>query len=154
MSLTQTRGEREFMFGLNSFHDGICATDYDPWRHAEMLNATVVSNPTLPGRMVAAYSARRHVIFLRPNVSHAVERCALAHEIVHFEHRDRGTTNSQEDRADRISTLRLIRPRRLREAARLSDDIGAMALDLGVTEKVMRLYARMARNGTLPGGGY
>ena len=100
--------------------------------------------------MVAAYSHRRHVIFVRPNVPHAVERCAVAHEIVHWEHRDRGTTVRQEDRADRISTLRLIRPRRLEEAAEMTSDLGMMALDLQVTEKVMRLYARMARNGVLP----
>lgn len=152
MSMARLAGEREFMFGIDSFHDGVCAIDYDPWLHAEMLDAKVVCNSTLPGVMVAAYSARRHVIFVRPNMPTAVERCALAHELVHFEHRDRGTTNSQEDRANRISTLRLIRPRRLRECARSSEDIGAMAIELGVTEKVMRLYARMARNGTLPGG--
>ena len=115
-----------------------------------MLGARIVANPTLPDPMVAAYSHRRHVIFVRPNVPHAVERCAVAHEIVHWEHRDRGTTVRQEDRADRISTLRLIRPRRLEEAAEMTSDLGMMALDLQVTEKVMRLYARMARNGVLP----
>lgn len=153
MSLVQvTARDSEWMYGLESFEDAPALADYNPWEHADLLGAPVVTNPTIPGRMVAAYSARRHVIFLRPNTPYAVERCALAHELVHFEHRDRGTTNSQEDRADRISTLRLIRPRRLMEAAQLSEDIGAMAIELCVTEKVMRLYARMVRNGTLPGG--
>lgn len=139
-----------YMFGISDFYDSPCASDYDPWEHAEQLGARIVANATLPGPMVAAYSHRRHLIFVRPNMQHAVERCAIAHELVHWERRDVGTTNSQEDRANRISTLRLIRPSRLEQAASMTSDIGMMALELDVTEKVMRLYARMARNGTLP----
>lgn len=150
MSLADGLRDTTYMFGVDSFQDAFCAVDYDPWKHADLLGAPVIANGTLPAHMVAAYSGRRHVIFVRPNVPYAVERCALAHELVHFEHRDRGTTNSQEDRANRTSTLRLIRPSRLEEVALMTDDIGAMALELCVTEKVMRLYARMARNGTLP----
>lgn len=150
MSLADGLRDTTYMFGVDSLQDGFCAVDYDPWKHAELLGATVVANATLPGAMVAAYSGRRHVIFVRPNVPYAVERCALAHELVHYEHRDRGTTHAQEDRANRTSALRLIRPSRLEEAAQLTDDVGAMAIDLAVTEKVMRLYVRMIRNGTLP----
>lgn len=139
------------MFGVGSFYDGACWRDYDPWVHAEMLNAPVVANATLPGQMVAAYSRRRGLIFVRPNLPYSVERCAIAHELVHWEYQDVGTTNSQEDRANRISTLRLIRPSLLEMAAATTTDIGMMAIELQVTEKVMRLYARMARNGTLPG---
>jgi hypothetical protein len=138
------------MFGVESFYDGACWSDYDPWVHAEMLGAPIVANPTLPGPLVAAYSRRRGAIFVRPNVPYSVERCAIAHELVHWEHEDVGTTNTQEDRANRISTLRLIRPSRLEEAAECTSDIGMMAIELQVTEKVMRLYARMVRNGTLP----
>lgn len=149
MSLSLHRTEPT-MFGVTSFYDSACTPDYDPWEHAEMLGAQVVANPTLPGTMVAAYSHRHHVIFIRPNRAFAVERCAVAHELVHWEYRDVGTTNSQEDRANRISALRLIRPRRLEEVAAVTNDIGVMAIELQVTEKVMRIYARMARNGTLP----
>ena len=38
---------------------------------------------------------------------------------------------------------------RLRQAALTTPDLGMIALELQVTEKVMRLYARMVRNGTL-----
>lgn len=150
MSIEAWGASTAYMFGVNDYYDGPCASDYDPWEHAEMIGARIVANPTLPGPMVAAYSHRRHVIFVRPSMPHAVERCAVAHEIVHWEHRDIGTTNSQEDRANRISTLRLIRPSRLAQVAETTPDLGMMALELQVTEKVMRLYARMARNGTLP----
>lgn len=138
------------MFGVDSVDDAPDVRDYDPWAHAEILGAKIVANPTLPRPMVAAYSHRRRVIFVRPNVPQAVERCAVAHELVHWEHGDIGTTLRQEERADRVSTLRLIRPRRLEEAAAATSDIGVMALELQVTEKVMRRYARMARDGILP----
>lgn len=138
------------MFGVDCADDAPEARDYDPWEHADRVGARIVANPTLPARMVAAYSNRRRVIFVRPNMPYAVERCAVAHELVHWEHGDVGTSRRQEERADRISTLRLIRPRRLEEAASVTSDIGVMALDLQVTEKVMRLYARMVCDGILP----
>jgi hypothetical protein len=138
------------MFGVDGIDDVPEARDYDPWEHADRIGARIVANPTLPARMVAAYSDRRRVIFVRPNMPHAVEKCAVAHELVHWEHGDIGTSHRQEERADRISTLRLVRPRRLQEAASGTSDIGVMALELQVTEKVMRLYAQMARDGILP----
>jgi len=139
------------MFGVASFEDAPLWRDYDPFEHAEALGAPVVFNNTLPHPLVAAYSRRRGAIFVRPGQVHAIERCAVAHELVHWEHEDIGTTRTQEDRADRISTLRLIRPSRLRQAALTTPDLGMIALELQVTEKVMRLYARMVRNGTLTG---
>lgn len=153
MSLAESWAEEAstaYMFGVDSFYDGACARDYDPWVHAEMLGARVVANRTLPDPMVAAYDPDRHAIFLRPNLPAVVERCGLAHELVHFEHRDVGETKAQEERAERISTLRLIRPRRVEEAAQWGGGLGQIAIELGVTEKVMRRYARMVRNGTLP----
>lgn len=143
--LPQTR-----MFGVASFEDTPYWRDYDPYEHAESLGAPVVFNSTLPHPLVAAYSRRRGAIFVRPGLIHAVERCAVAHELVHWEYGDVGTTRTQEDRADRISTRRLVRSSRLRQAARTTPDLGMIALELQVTEKVMRLYARMVRNGTLP----
>lgn len=131
------------MFGQDGLIDGPCATDYDPWLHAEALNLPVIVNDTMPtSRMIACYSAKRNAIFVRPNLHGAVERCAVAHEIVHFEYRDVGTTRSQEDRADRISAQRLIRPLRLQEISEETSDWGRMALELGVTERIMQVYLR------------
>lgn len=140
-----------YMYGVDSFYDGPCSGGYDPWLHAELLNAEIVSNITLPRDVVAAYSHQLHLIFFQPGLPEDVERCAIAHELVHFEYRDKGKSKAEEDRADRISTLRLIRPSDIYDAALETDDLAEIALDLKVTEKVMRLYARMARNGTLPG---
>jgi Zn-dependent peptidase ImmA (M78 family) len=105
---------------------------------------------TLDDDTPASYSHQLGVIFFRADFPEDVERCAIAHEIVHFEYNDDGKSRHQEDRADRIATLRLIRPSRLARIMRETNDYAEAARELRVTEKTMRLYLRMARNGTLP----
>lgn len=135
-----------YMYGVSNFDDDPAATDYDPWEHAAMLGIPIVFRDDLPtGEMVACYSEEHGAVFVRPNLHGTVERCAVAHEIVHFEHRDVGADPAQEDRADRIAARRLIRPRRLHELSVLTDDPAVAALELGVTEKVMRTHLRMLR---------
>lgn len=136
-----------YMFGVHDFYDSPCAADYDPWEHAEMLDLPVVFRDLPDPEMVAAYSHEHEAVFMRTNLHSDVERCALAHEIVHFEHADVGTTDAQEERANRIAARRLIRPWRLAEAATVTDDPAAIARELNVTERIMRVYMRMLRLG-------
>lgn len=138
------------MFGVDSFYDGPCARDYDPYIHAEQLGAKLVSNMSLPYDMPAAYSHEFDVIFFRADLLDDEERCAIAHELVHFEHKDVGTTRDQEDRAERITALRMIRPSRLSEALEFSEDYEEAARELRVTQKTMLTYLSLARSGTLP----
>lgn len=141
------------MYGVGGFFDTANYTDYDPWEHAEAVNARIVSNMTLPDGIYAAYSSEMHVIFFRAGLPDDVERCAIAHELVHFEHRDKGGhCGRAEARAERVSALRLIRPSRIAASGIDHCDLSALARELNVTENTMRLYARMARNGTLPRG--
>lgn len=138
------------MYGVSGFDDGPDVRDYDPWEHAAMHSIPIVFRDDLPDtEMVACYSHRHRAIFMRPGLHGAVERCAVAHEIVHFEHADEGADDLQEDRADRVAARRLIRPRRLRELAGVTEDPAVVALELDVTENVMRTYLRMLRQGRL-----
>jgi hypothetical protein len=139
------------LYGVGGFEDKADVRDYDPWEHARMLGIPVVYRTDLPeADMVACYSEEYSAIFVRPDLHGAVERCAIAHEIVHFEHGDVGTDASQEERADRIAARRLIRPRRLAELAGITDDPAVVALELDVTEKLMRTHLRMQRQSGLP----
>lgn len=139
------------MYGVGGFADTLTHTDYDPWQHADMIGARIISNMTLPAGMVAAYSHDMHVIFFRAGLPEDVERCGIAHELVHFEYRDKGGhCGRAETRAERISTLRLIRPSHIASTGIDHSDLPALAREINVTQNVMRLYARMARNGTLP----
>lgn len=138
------------MYGVGTFDDAPNARDYDPWEHAAMLGVPVVFRNDLPDHhMVACYSDEHAAIFLRPTLHRAVERCAIAHEIVHFEHGDVGTSILQERRADRIAARRLIRPRRLLELEALTEDPAVVALELHVTERIMRAHMSMVQDGLL-----
>lgn len=138
------------LYGVGGFQDTSRQRDYCPWEHAELIGAPIVSNMTLPSGTYAAYSHQMHMIFYRADLAEDAERCAIAHELVHFENRDKGKSAREEARANRISTLRLIRPSRLQQIHVDHSDLPALARELIVTEKVMRLYASMARNGSLP----
>lgn len=138
------------MFGVDNFYEGCRTIDYNPWVHAEMLGAELISNMTLPNDMPAAYSRELDVIFFRADLPEDVEYSAITHELVHYENKDDGKDPAQEDRADRIAAFRLIRPSRLAEELAEHGDIAEAARNMRVTEKLMRLYLRMDRNGTLP----
>ncbi len=138
------------LYGVGGFEDNPHARDYDPWEHARMLGIPIVYRTDLPeAQMVACYSEEHSAIFVRPGLHGAVERCAIAHEIVHFEHGDVGTDELQEKRADRIAARRLIRPRRLKELSGVTDDPAVVALELDVTEKLMRTHLRVLRQSGL-----
>ncbi|MGG7507977.1 ImmA/IrrE family metallo-endopeptidase [Plantibacter sp. YIM 135249] len=141
-----SRHLREHVYGIDCWIDDPRAVDYDPWLHADRLGIPVIARENLPTpQMVACYSARQGAIFIRPNLHGAVERCALSHEIVHFEHRDIGTTRRQEDRADRFAARRLIRPSVIAALAQETNDVGVWALELSVTERIMRAYLQVRR---------
>jgi len=135
-----------YVFGIDSYYDGPCAIDYDPWLHADLLDLPVITRSKLPKPgMVACYSKKHRAIFTLAGHPHAVERCAIAHEIVHHEHGDIGTNRMQENRADRIAARRLIRPTRLSQLRDISEDPGRLALELDVTEHIMDAYIKQAR---------
>ena len=130
-----------YVYGVDSYYDGPCAMNYDPWLHADLLGIPVVTRPKLPKPgVVAVYSKKYRAIFALPGKPFAVERCAIAHEIVHHEHGDVGHTHGQEARADRIAARRLIRPTLL---SQLHDaDPARAALELDVTERIMSAYLK------------
>lgn len=89
--------------------------------------------------MVAAYSPDTDRIYLRPGLTPIVERCALAHEIVHWEHGDTGTAK-EEARANRISASRLIRQHELERLLAVTLDLQYIARELDVTVKTLTTY--------------
>lgn len=132
-----------YMFGRDSFYDGPCARSYDPWEHAGDLGLPIVYRGDLPDkRMVACYSEMHQAIFVRPDLHSAVERCAIAHEIVHHENADVGQDRAQERRADRMAARRLIRPSAVYNLAELTEDAARIAYQLDVTEHIMTVFLR------------
>lgn len=117
-------------------------TPYDPHTHAAALRLRVDYGDPGPGRN-GLYTQGR--IILRPGLTRRVERCVLAHEIVHAEYDDRPTPDpvwhaKREHRADRIAAHRLIHPNDLAQASRTTTDPGRLALDLDVTAWILQAY--------------
>lgn len=85
-------------------------------------------------------------IRIREGLTLRQERCALAHELAHAVFGDVpsrfGPANAkQERRADEWAALRLITPDGYRAAEeRWSGHVGAMAYDLGVTSRLVKVY--------------
>ncbi|MGI6878779.1 ImmA/IrrE family metallo-endopeptidase [Microbacterium sp. gxy059] len=139
--------DEDLMYGVTGYEDHAYAADYDPWAHAGLLDIPVVHRDLPTSEMVAAYSHEHRAIFIRNHLRTATERCALAHEIVHAEHRDIGMTRDQEERADRIAARRLIRPRHLAAAHETTSDPATVALELGVTSRIMEAWHRAMMHG-------
>ena len=134
---------QQVMYGVDTDYDGYYFSDYEPWKHAESLGLPIVYRDDLPSEnTIAAYSEQHKAIFVRNGLPQSVERCAIAHEIVHYEYADCGFSRFQEDRADRIAASRLIRRTNLEEALLETNDLGHAALILGVTENIMITYMK------------
>jgi hypothetical protein len=92
--------------------------------------------------MVACYSEKYKAIFVKKLLHSAVERCAIAHEIVHYEYGDIGQDREQERRADRVAARRLVRPSRMYELAERTTDPEVLALEMNVTEHIVEVFLR------------
>lgn len=84
-------------------------------------------------------------IMLKPGMSARVERCVLAHEIIHAEHDDQPTCDpvwnvKRENRCDRIAAQRLIDPKKLQQVVAQYDDPGQWANELDVTGWILNAW--------------
>lgn len=80
-----------------------------------------------------------------PGLPKRVERCVVAHEIVHAEYGDQPTTDRhwharREARCNRIAADRLINEEELIAAMRATQDPRQVALDLNVTSWFLEAY--------------
>jgi hypothetical protein len=69
-----------------------------------------------------------------------LERSVLAHEVAHATLGHRTDSARNERQADVLAARRLIRPERLREAARGSSDQGEWCIELEVTPHILSTY--------------
>lgn len=114
---------------------------YCPWTHAEKLGIHIVYRE-LPSPMIAAYSPDTDLIYVKPKLRATVEKCAIAHEIVHWEYKDTGCKGGENDRADKVAANRLIKDSDLMKLAADSNDYRSIARELGVTLKILKAYLK------------
>lgn len=115
-------------------------TPYDPHIDAENKGIRIIYKDPGANRL-GLYVGTIHgapIILLKPGMSARIERCVLAHEIVHAEHDDQPTYDlvwhaKRENRCDRIAAQRLIDPKKLQQVVAQYDDPGQWASELDVT---------------------
>ncbi|WP_030149553.1 ImmA/IrrE family metallo-endopeptidase [Mycetocola saprophilus] len=113
---------------------------YDPHTHAYRLGVRVhhreIGSPT------GLWVPRLQTIFLRPGMTARHERSVLAHEVAHVVLGHSDTSRKQELAADAMAARNLVDPRALSELTKWTHEIPELAIELGVTEKVIRTYLK------------
>lgn len=91
------------------------------------------------------YDADRKMAVYGFDLTPIEQVCVLAHELGHayYDHRCRGDQRAEDD-ADFYAACLLIDPHRFRAAARINADPAAIADELDVEERLVRVYKRRA----------
>lgn len=111
---------------------------YDPYRHAEELGIEVVHRPI---RAAQGYWYPDHkVIVIREGMRAVHDRTTLAHEIAHAVLGHRDDRPKHEVQADRLAAANLIDLDHCVEMMRWATDTHKLALELGVTTRLVRVF--------------
>jgi Zn-dependent peptidase ImmA (M78 family) len=117
---------------------------YDPFEHADALGLTITYGRLRSGNGLWIPDYR--TIILQPRMRFIQERSVLAHEIGHADLGHRDGRPKHETLADRYAAEHLIDLARYRELVRWTPDVARLSLELGVTTKLMQVYANVHRH--------
>jgi Zn-dependent peptidase ImmA (M78 family) len=112
--------------------------DYDPYEHAAMLGINVVHRRLRTANGLWVPEIR--TVFLQHRMRSIHERSVLTHELGHVCMGHRESNPKYEMQADRWAAEHLIHPHELREAAAVTDDVGAWCHDLNVSADILERY--------------
>ncbi|MCS4276754.1 Zn-dependent peptidase ImmA (M78 family) [Mycetocola sp. BIGb0189] len=111
---------------------------YDPYAHAEALGVAVLARRI--GAPTGLWVPRLRVIFVRPGLTARHERSVVAHEVAHVVLGHSATSRKEERAADALAARNLIEDRRFAEVARWTQQRHELAVELGVTERILGAY--------------
>jgi hypothetical protein len=117
---------------------------YDPFEHADALGLTIVYGRLRTGN--GLWIPDHRTIILQPRMRVIHERSILAHEIGHADLGHRDGRPKHEVLADRYAADHLIDLQRYRELVAWMPDVACLSLELGVTTKLMQVYANTHRH--------
>ena len=114
---------------------------YDPFAHAEQLGLTVIERPirTANGLWIPDHN----LIVLKSGMKARHRRSVLAHEIGHAELSHRDDRPKHEKQADRYAAERCINYDELIELGGWLECPHQVAVELGVTHRLLRVYLNM-----------
>lgn len=113
---------------------------YDPHAHATDMGVKIVHRPI--GKETGLWVPRYNAIFLRPGMTARHERSVLAHEVAHATLKHSATSRREEAAADQLAAYKLIDHDRLVSAFKWSSHIPEIAVELWVTDHILRTYLR------------
>lgn len=123
-------------------------------RAADELGVTV-SSAILPDGLAGVYDDETGMILIDRRMTYRQKRCALAHELVHWQHGDTSCNPTQrcrtEARTRRETAMRLVNPVAYASAEGLYEgDVYQMADELEVTLQVLADYRLMLHDCVAP----
>lgn len=125
------------------------AYPYSPTEHLLTAGIHPIYRDQLPAvEMVAAYSPDTDAIYIRRGLSPVVERCALTHELSHWEHQDTGREREAEEyRAETTAAVRLIPATEYERTVSAALGEREAAYYLGVTVTLFRRFRELYESG-------
>lgn len=116
---------------------------YDPYEHAEELGIHVVHRPI---RAAQGYWYPDHnTIVIREGMRAVHDRSTLAHELAHATLGHHDDRPKHEVQADRLAAANMIDLDNCVEVMRWAPDAHKLALELGVTTRLMRVFLNVNR---------
>ncbi|PRZ15189.1 ImmA/IrrE family metallo-endopeptidase [Nesterenkonia sandarakina] len=113
--------------------------------YATALGAKVVQRPPAEGRW-GEWCQRTREIRLHPELGALQRDYTLAHEIGHAYHQHTGCGPRDEWEADVWAATVLIRRRDWKRAVQIHETVGAVAMEIGVLPKLVKVYAQHLRH--------
>ncbi len=111
---------------------------FDPYDLAEALGINVIHRPIRSAH--GLWIPEHNTIVIRSGLRRIHDRVALTHEIGHAIHGHDCSEPKQELQADIFAAKKLIDPKLLKRLKPYRDDVAALALELGVTQRLLRIF--------------
>lgn len=118
-------------------------TGYNPYEHAEQLGIKVIHRALTVDN--ARWLPDKNAIVVRTGLPAIGDRSALAHEVGHAVYGHASDSVKNENQADRFAAVNLIDFEECLDAMRATPDEYKVALELGVTRRILRAFLNLHR---------
>lgn len=117
---------------------------------AQDMGITVIETSKLGSSLNACFHPSTRTVFVRLGLDPATRTCAIAHELGHAHYGHSCSMQRAEREADEWAARKLLDYDQVEKAGRECDDsIPAIAAELSVTPKLLRLWFEMYRAGKI-----
>lgn len=116
---------------------------YDPYEHAEELGLQVLFRPIKSANEL--WLPQHRTLVIKEGMRSVHQRNACAHGVAHAELAHPDSRPKHEVQADRLAAENLIEYDHIRDLMRWTPDAHKLAVELGVTTRLLRVYLNVHR---------